>query len=91
MRTVGHKPGGLHDRPQCRSLAANVRGHSELAHVGEYASHIGTGHQLLDAWKAPAGGQVRVLMQEVLPVVNLVLVDLRTEFDIPLRLVHPLG
>ena len=46
--------------------------------------------EVLDAREVPAGCQVRVLVQEVLPIVDLVLVDLRAELDVPLRLVHPL-
>ena len=57
--------------------------------MGERPRNVLAGHELFDAVKAPTGCQVWVLVEEVQVVVDLVLIHLGAELDIPPCLLHP--
>ena len=80
-RQEGQGPllGRVQDWPKPGALASDARCRAKFAHVGQHSSHVLAGHELADAVKAPAGREVGVLVEEIAPVDDLELVDLRTQ------------
>ena len=86
---IGHEPSWLEHWSKLTVDPANPGRHTALAHMGLDSLNVIVRHQLLDNIQSPAGRQPWVLMKKEPPMFPLVLIDLGTESDIALGLLHP--
>ena len=87
-RAVGEETGRLQDGSKFTADASNPARHAELAHVRLYSLYVIMSKEILNLGELPTRGEPRVLVEEELSVLSLMFIDLCTETDVSLRLLH---
>ena len=87
--SVGHKNNWLGYKSQVTAYASNPADHAELAQMCLDPLHIVMSEESLDHIQRPTGCQPRMLVDDKLAVLALVLTPRSAEPDVPFRLLHP--
>ena len=85
---IGEEADRLQNGSELAADASNRAGHAKLAHVRLYSLYVIMSKDILNLGELPTRGEPKMLVEEEPAVLSLVPVQLGTETDVSLRLLH---